>query len=151
MISPVDVLCVAIMMALVALEGNRGVVPAAVDFICILLGVILIRMAYVPLSDYMRPSSAYLLLLIALVVLAALLSIYVSRRLNISITAFEAAIGALLGLGTAMFLCHAIFQWISIRYGSASPLIQNSVLGWMVLDFAGFQEFVNYLRTLTGR
>lgn len=151
MISPADVLCIALIIGLVALESNRGIVPAVIDFACVLIGIFIVRMASVPLAEYLRPSTAYLVLLLSVVGLTALLSIFVSRRLKVHVTAFEATIGAILGLAIGMVLSYAILEWLGIRYGTGAPIVRNSILSWLVFDYAGFHEFREFMRTLMGR
>jgi len=150
-ISPVDILCLAIWAGLMFLEGQRGVIPAVVDFSCVLVSLILIRIGYVPLSEYMRPSAAYLLLLCVAIVLTAILTIYLSRRLRVNVTPVEAAIGAILGLGSGMLLSYAIFQWIAIRYGGGSALVSTSLLHCAIFEFSGLHALVDFYRQLTGK
>lgn len=151
MISPADVLCLALCVGLIALEGNRGIILALIDFACVLIGVIAINLAYVPLADHMRPSNAYLTLLISVVAITALLSIVVSRRLKVHVTAFEAAVGAILGLGSAVVLSYAFFEWLGIRYGTGAPIVRNSIVCWLVFDYSGFREFGEFIRALRGK
>jgi len=150
-ISPVDILCLAIWAGVMFLEGQRGIVPAVVDFLCLLVGLVLIRIGYVPLSEHMRPSASYLLLLCVAVLLTAILSIFLSRRLRVNVTPVEAAIGAILGLSSGMLLSYAIFEWIAIRYGSGSSLISNSLLHWAISEASGLHALGDFFRQLTGK
>ena len=151
MISPIDIFCLAVIAGLMVLEGYRGIVPSLVDFVCVLVGVILARIFYVPLSEHMQPSSAYLLIVGVLVILTALLSIFVTRRLKVQVTPVEAAIGGALGLGTALLLSHALFQWIIIRYGGGAGVVKGSLLYWAMSELSGIREVVGFLRKLTGK
>jgi len=150
-ISPVDVLCLAIWAGLIFLEGQRGIIPALADFLCVLVGLVLVRIGYVPLSENMRPSAAYLLLLCAVVVLTAILSIYLSRRLKVQVTAVEAAIGGALGLSTGVLLSYAIFEWLTIRYGGGSSIVSNSLLHWAISELSGLHALADFYRKLTGK
>ncbi len=133
------------------LEAHRGIIPALISFVGILVGLIVTRMAYIPLSEQMRPSDAYMLLMLAVILIIAIFSIVVSRRLRMHVTEVEAAIGALLGLGTGMLLAYALFEWLAIRYGGGTPLVKNSLLYWSMTEFAGIREIVQFFRKLTGR
>lgn len=151
MISPVDVLCLAVIVGLIALECNRGIVPAVVDLACLAGGLVVVRVAYVPLSEHMLPSTAYLVALIAVVVFIAILSILVTRRLNINVTPLEATAGAVLGLLSGLILSWAILEWLVIRYGSGAPIVRESLFSWLFFDLAGFREFAGFVQTLMGR
>ncbi len=151
MVSAADVFCLAIFIGMVALEGNRGIIPALVDFVCVLVGLIGVRTALLPLSQHLQPSNAYLLLVGLLVVITALISIYVSRRLRIHVTAWESAVGVLFGLCTAALLSFTFFEWLAIRYGSSAHIIRDSILSWVLLEWTGFEEFTKFLHTLMGR
>jgi hypothetical protein len=136
--------------AMVGLEGNRGIVLAAIDFLCLLLGMIGTQAGYVPLADHMKPSMAYLTIAVGVLLITAFLSIFVSRRLEIRVTALEAAIGALFGMLSALVLTYGLFHWLEIRYGAAAPIIRDSIVGWVVLDFAGIEALADFLHTLMG-
>ncbi len=151
MISPVDIFCLAIAAGLMTLEAHRGIIPALISFIGVLIGLILTRIFYIPLSEHMRPSSAYMLLCGAVVILIAIISMIVSKRLKMKVTEVEAAIGASLGLGTALILSYALFEWLSIRYGGGSTFINDSLLYWSITESGGVREIVQFFRTLTGR
>lgn len=150
-ISPADIFCLAIAAGLMLLEANRGIVPAAIDFLGVLIGLILARLFYVALTDQMQPSSAYLLLVAGVILLTALLSIIVSRRLEINVTEVEAAIGAALGLGTALTISFALFEWLSIRYGVGTPLVKNSLLYWAMSEAAGVRVVAEFFGRLLGK
>jgi len=150
-ISPVDILCIALWAGLMFLESRRGIIPGLADFLCVLFGVILIGYAYVPLSEHMRPSAAYLLLLAALLLLTAIGAIVVSRRFHAEVTAVEAAVGALLGLGSGIALTYALFEWLKIRYGGATPLISDSLLHWAMSELTGFRVLMEFYEKLTGK
>ncbi|NLO06062.1 MAG: hypothetical protein GX131_09585 [candidate division WS1 bacterium] len=151
MISPADVLCIALAVGMVALEGSRGVIPALVDFAAILLGVTLIGWGYIPLSDQMQPSTACGLLLLGVVLATAFLSIFISHRLKVHVTAIESAVGAVLGLLTATFLSYAFIKWLTIRYGLGALIVKNSILYWAIVESAGLRELAQFMRTLMGR
>ncbi|MFW6156899.1 MAG: hypothetical protein ACOC7J_06245 [Armatimonadota bacterium] len=154
MISPADIFCLAIIAGLMVLEGHRGIVPALVDFVCVLVGLILTRLAYVPLSeyaDYMQPSLAYMVLFGLTIVLTATLSIFISSRLHVNVTPTEAAVGAALGLGAAVVVSSAFLDWLIIRYGSGHPLARHSVLLWAMTESAGVREVADFFRRLTGK
>ncbi len=151
MISPADVLMVAVCIGLIALEGNRGITPALADFLCVLTGSIIIRYAYVPLSENMRPSDAYLLLFLTVIVLTAVLSIYISTRLKVSTSGLEAGVGAVLGLGSGLILSYTFLQWLVIRYGMAAPIVRDSIVSWLLFDYTGFNELRQFLQTLMCR
>ena len=133
------------------LEAHRGVIPALVTFIGILVGLVLTRVFYVPLSEHMRPSGAYMLLLGSTIVLILVLSMVIARRLRVHVTEVEAAIAAALGLGTAMLISYGFFEWLSIRYGGGSMLVTNSLLYWAMSEAAGVREVANFFHKLTGR
>ncbi|MEA3403445.1 MAG: hypothetical protein U9R79_19540 [Armatimonadota bacterium] len=152
MVSPVDVLCLVMFVGLMALEGRRGIIPALVDFLCILLGLIGIRLAYMPFSEQVGPPSfAYLLLAIVVLVLTAGIAVFMSVRLKVNVTATEAAVGAFLGLCTAAVISYGFFEYLAIRYGAHAPIITDSVLSWQLYEFRGYQAFVDFMRTLMGR
>ncbi|MFW5867846.1 MAG: hypothetical protein ACOCX2_08525 [Armatimonadota bacterium] len=151
MISPADIFCLALIGGLMVLEGNRGVVPALVDFLCVLVTIILARSFYVPLSENMQPSMAYTLILGISLALTVLLSVYVSKRLNVDVTPVEAAIGAGFGISTAVLLSIALFDWLSIRYGGGVSLLHDSLIYWAVTEFAGLREVIDFFGRLTGR
>ncbi len=136
--------------AMVGLEGNRGIVLALVDFLCLLLGLIATQAGYVPLADHMKPSMAYLTIAAGVLLITVLLSIFLSRTLEIQVTALEAAIGAIFGILSAVVLTYGLFHWLEIRYGAASPIIRDSIVGWVLLDFAGLEALADFFRTLTG-
>ena len=125
----------AIATGLMFLEAHRGIIPSLIDFLGILFGLMLTRWLYVPLAAHMQASAGYLLLFGAAIVLTALLSVIITRRFRINVTAVEAAIGASLGLGTALLMSYALFEWLSIRYGTGDPLVSNSLLNWAMTEF----------------
>ncbi len=151
-ITPVDVLCLAIFVGMVALEGYRGIIPALVDFLCLLGVAFAVRSLYVPLSPQVgQPSTAFLLLACVLLGLTAILSIFVSRRLEVHVTALEATVGAVLGLCSAAVLSFILFEWLGIRYGTSARILKDSVLAWQLHEFAGLRAFVDFLRILQGK
>lgn len=151
MISAADIFCLAVTAGLMFLEAHRGIIPALITFIGILVGLVATRIAYVPLSEQMRPSDAYMLLMLVTILLIALVSVIVTRRLKINVTEVEAAIGALLGLGTGLLFSYALFEWLSIRYGAGTPLVKSSLLYWAISESAGLREIGDFFRKLTGR
>ncbi len=151
MISPADIFCLSIIAGLILIEAHRGIIPALIGFLGILGGLILTRIAYVPLSEYMLASGAYMLLMGVLTLLTAVVSTVVFKRLRMHVTEVEAAIGAIIGLGTGLLLSYAFFEWLTIRYGGASSLIRNSLLYWAMMEFAGLREVADFFRKLTGR
>lgn len=150
-ISAADIFCMAIAAGLMLLEAHRGVVPALISFAGVLLGLVLTRTFYVSLTDHMQPSSAYMLLLGATILIIAIFSTIVTRRLKMHVTEIEAAIGATLGLGTALFLSYGFIEWLAIRYGIGTPLVKNSLLFWAMNEAAGFHEVAAFFHKLTGR
>ncbi len=151
MISPADVFCLAIIVSLMVLEGYRGAIPAVVDFLCVIIGVVIIRTKFADVTQYVQPPSlAYALLMGLVVALTALTSLFISRRLRVDVTAAESAIGASLGLFTGLVLSFAFFEWLTIRYGSYNTLTVNSVLSWHIYEMHGLRDFVELFRTLTG-
>lgn len=151
MISPADIFCLVIVAGLMVLEANRGIIPALIDFLGILIAVVLTRELYVPLSEYMLPSGAYMLLMGGLTLITVIFSTYVGRRLEISVTEIEAAIAAALGLSAGMLLSYAFFQWLTIRYGGGTLLVSNSLLYWAMTKFAGLRAVVDFFHQLLGR
>jgi len=151
-LTPIDVLCLAIFVGMVALEGYRGIIPALVDFLCLLGVAFAVRSLYVPLSPHVgQPSTAFLLLACVFLGLTAVLSIFVSRRLEVHITALEATVGAVLGLFSAAVLSFTMFEWLGIRYGANASILKDSVLAWQLHEFAGLHAFMDFLRTLQGK
>lgn len=150
MISPADIFCLAIVAGLMVLEAHRGITPALIGFLGILVGVIVTRLAYVPLSEYMQPSGAYLLLMGVMIVLTAVMSTVVFRRLRVHVTEIEAAVGCILGLGTGLLLSYAFFEWLTVRYGGGHLFITNSFLYWSMMEFAGLREVAGFFRRLSG-
>ncbi|MGC9319444.1 MAG: hypothetical protein ACP5KN_15530 [Armatimonadota bacterium] len=152
MVSPVDVLCLVLFVGLMALEGSRGVIPALIDFLCILLGLIGIQLAYIPFSEQIGPPSfAYLILGIAVLLVTAGVALFMSARFKVDVTAAEAAVGAFLGLCTAAVISYGLFEYLAIRYGAHASIIKDSVLSWQLYEFNGYHAFVNFMRTLMGR
>jgi hypothetical protein len=150
-ISPADIFCLAIIAGLMLLEAHRGIIPALIDFLGVLLGLVLTRWFYVSLSDQMRPSGSYMLLLGAAILITAIISIMVSRRLRINVTEVEAAIAAGLGLCTAILISYAFFEWVTIRYGAGDLMVKNSVLHWAISEASGLREIADFFRSLTGK
>jgi len=150
-ISPADVFCLAIATGLMFLEAHRGVVPALVDFLGILAGLVLTRWLYVRLSDHMLPSAAYMLLFAGCMLLIAIISLVITRRLQIRVTEVEAAIAAGLGLGTALMISYALFEWLSIRYGAGDPLVSNSLLNWAMSENAAIREIGEFFGHFVGK
>lgn len=150
-ISPADIFVLAVAAGLMALEANRGVIPALVGFLGILSGLIGTRLLYVPLSEYMRPSGAYLLLIGATIVLTAIATTVITKRLKMSVSDVEAAIGATLGLGTGLLLGYALFDWLTIRYGAGYTLVHNSLIHWAMTEAAGARELADFVDRITGR
>jgi phosphate/sulfate permease len=149
-ISPADIFVLAVAAGLMTLEAHRGILPALVGFSVLLFGIIGTRFLYVPLSEYMRPSGAYLLLIIAVIVLAAIASTIVTKRLKINVSHVEAAIGATIGLGTGLLLGFALFDWLTIRYGPGTILIKDSLIYWALVKSEGIREITDFYRRLTG-
>jgi hypothetical protein len=141
----------AIAAGIMFLEGNRGIIPALIDFIGILLGLIVTRIVYVPLSEHMLASTAYILLFLAVIIATAFLSVVITRRLRIHVTPVEAAIGASLGLGTALLISYALFEWLAIRYGIGYPLVSNSLLNWAMNEFAALRELSEFFGHFLGK
>jgi phosphate/sulfate permease len=150
-ISPVDILCLAIWAGLMFLESRRGIIPALADFLCLLVGVILIGYGYLPLSEHMRPSGAYLLLMAVLLLLTAGVAIFISRKYHAEVSAVEAAVGAALGLGSSIVLTYALFEWLEIRYGAGTLLIKNSLLHWAMSEMSGLRVLSEFYGKLTGK
>ena len=151
MITPIDVLCLAIFVGVIALEGHRGVIPAAVDLLCVFATAFIARRAYGPLSPYIgTPSWTYVLVVVILLGLTALLSIFVSRRLKVMVTPLEATISAVIGLISAAVLVFILFEWVSVRYGPDASILKKSLMAWQLHDFAGFRALADLLRQLRG-
>lgn len=150
--SAIDILCVALFIGIVALEGSRGVIPALIDLLCALLALVVARLGYVPLTEYVEPySSAYLLIVCVVLGLSAILSIYVSRRLTVHVTAFEAGVGAVLGLFTSAVLTYLIFDWLTVAYGPGAVIVKDSVFSYYLYEFGGFKDMRDLLRILMGK
>ncbi len=152
MVTPIDVLCLAMFAGLMALEGNRGIIPALVDLLCVFGIVFAAAYGYTPLTAYIeQPSQAYLVIAAGLLLLTAILSICISRRLKVQVTPLEAAIGAVLGMFTATVITYMLFEWLTIRYGAGSTIVRNSLMAWQLHDFAGYHTIAKFFRTLAGR
>ncbi len=152
MITPIDVLCLAIFAGLMALEGNRGVIVGLADLLCVFGIAFAGAYGYRPLTAYIgQPSQAYLVIVGGLLLLTAIISIFVSRRLRVQVTAAEATFGALLGMVAAAIITYMLFEWLSIRYGANSAIVSDSVVAWQLHDFAGYHSLANFFRTLAGR
>jgi len=152
MITPIDVLCLAMFAGLMALEGNRGIIPALVDLLCVFGIAFAGGYGYAPLTAYIeQPSHAYLVIVAGLLLLTAILSIYISRRLKVHVTVLEATIGAVLGLFTAAIITYMLFEWLTIRYGAGATIVSNSLMAWQLHDFAGYHAIAKFFRTLAGR
>ena len=152
MITPIDVFCLAMFAGLMALEGNRGIIPALVDFLCVLGIAFAGAYGHAPLTEHIeQPSDAYLLLVGGLLLLTVVLSIFISRRLKVQVTAIEATFGAVIGMAAATVLTYMLFEWLSMRYGANSRIVSESLMAWQLHDFAGWHALVNFSRTLAGR
>jgi len=152
MITPIDVLCLAMFAGLMALEGSRGIIPALVDLVCVFGIAFAGAYGYAPLTAYIeQPSQAYLAIVGGLLLLTAILSIYISRRLKVQVTALEATIGAVLGMLAAALITYMLFEWLTIRYGAAAAIVSNSLMAWQLHDFAGYHALANFFRTLAGK
>lgn len=152
MITPIDVLCLAMFAGLMALEGNRGIIPALADLLCVVGIAFAGRYGYIPLTDYIeQPSQSYLTIVVGLLALTAILSIFISRRLKVNVTALEATIGAVLGMLTASVITYMLFEWLTLRYGAGAVIVTNSLMAWQLHDLAGYHALANFFRTLAGR
>lgn len=132
------------------LEAHRGIIPALLGFLGMLFALFLTRLLYIPLSEYMQPSAAYMLLVGAAIVLIGIITTVVNRRLKMKVTAIEAAVGATLGFGTGVLISFAFFEWLAIRYGAGSVLVKNSLLYWAMMEFQGLRTIADFFRSLTG-
>ncbi|MGD9495030.1 MAG: hypothetical protein AB7Y46_01845, partial [Armatimonadota bacterium] len=104
------------------------------------------------LAQYVgRSSTSFLIIVAVMLALTAILSIFVSRRLKVHVTALEATIGAVLGLLSAGVFCYILFEWLSIYYGSNAAILKDSVLAWQLHEFAGIHALMDFVRTLQGR
>lgn len=151
MISPADIFCLAIATGLMFLEAHRGVIPSLIDFLGILTGLVLTRWLYPTLTEHMLASTAYMLLILAVIVLTAAFSFYISRRFRINVTEVEAAIGASLGLGTALLLSYALFEWLAVRYGPGTPMVTDSILNWAMTEFTAVREIAEFFGHFVGK
>ena len=152
MVSTADVVCVLILLGMILLEGQRGVVLGLVDFVAVLGVVLGVRQAYAPLSGYFgSPSMAYLVLLVVGLLLAAVLSAYVTKVTHFDVSGVDAAGGALLGVCSAVVLCLALFELMNIRYGAGAAIITRSLVHSEIYERTGFKAFGEFLRTLMGR
>lgn len=151
MITPIDVLCLALMAGVTAFEGHRGIIPAAIDLGCVLGAAFVARHTYGPLSPYIgAPSWTFLLLAGVLLGITVLISIFVSHRVAVTVTPIEASIAALVGLISGAILVFILFEWLAIRYGPDAAILKNSLVAWQLHDFAGFRALADLLRQLRG-
>lgn len=152
MVSTADVFCILIFVALMLVEGQRGVILALVDFVGLLVAVVVVREAYVPLAIHFGSASVSYLVLLGLAVLAVIIGgVYLANAVTVQVTGGEAAAGALLGMCSATVLCFAMFEILTIRYGSGSAIVSGSLLRSQFYDFAAFRAFADFVRTLMGR
>lgn len=151
MITPIDVLCLAMFVGVIALEGHRGIILSFIDLLLLLGTAFVARHAYGPLSPHIgSPSWTYVLLIVVLLGITVLVSVFVSRRLKVIVTPLEATIAAVIGLVSAAVLVFILFEWISIRYGPESSILKNSLMAWQLHDFAGFHAMVDLFKKFQG-
>lgn len=151
MITPIDVLCVALFVGVIALEGHRGIIPAGIDLLLLFGVAIGSRYAYGPFSTHIgSPSWTYVLVAGVLLSITVLISIFVSRRVKVIVTPLEASIAAVIGLVSGAVLVFILFEWVSIRYGAEAPILKNSLMAWQLHDFAGFRALVDLYRSFQG-
>jgi hypothetical protein len=144
MITPIDVLCLAISAGGIALEGQRGIIASGVDLLLVIGIAVVARYGYGPLSPYIgAPSWTYALLVAVLLGSAALISIVISRRVKVLMTPLEATVAAFMGLLSGAVLTFILFEWLAIRYGPQAPILQDSIIAWLLYDFAGFHALVD--------
>ena len=147
-----DVVCIFVFLAMVLVEGQRGVLLALVDFAGVLAGVVLVRALYVPLSAHLgSPSIAYLVLLFVALLLVIIGGVWLAKATKMQISGAEAAAGALLGICTAVILCFAFFDLLTIRYGSGAAILSKSLLRSQIYDLTGFRAFIEFARTFAGK
>jgi hypothetical protein len=152
MVSTADVCCILIFAAMILVEGQRGVVLALIDFVGLLVGVVVVREAYVPLAVHFGSASVSYMVLFGVAVLAVIIaSVYLAKAVKFQVTGGDAAAGALLGICSATVLCFALFEILTIRYGSGSGIVSGSLLRGQFYDFAAFRAVADFVRTLMGK
>lgn len=152
MVCTADVVCILVFLAMVVVEGQRGVLLALVDFAGVVVAVVVVRNVYTPLSAHLgSPSTAYIVLLSVALLLVIIGAVWLTRATKMQVTGGEAAAGALLGICSATVLCFAMFEVLTIHYGSGSAILGDSLFRAQIYDLAGFRAFVEFVRTLRGK
>ncbi len=152
MITPIDVLCMVIAVALIVLEGHRGVTLAVVDLVGVGATVVIAGKVYVRLMEYIpTASNAYLVAAVTPLLLVAGISVFLTRRTKQNVTGIEAAFGALAGLGMGILLAYVIYHYLVMKYGGSAVFLRNSLLAYQFAEDGVVHEMTSFMRTLMGR
>ncbi len=152
MITPIDIFCLAIAVALIVIEAQRGVWLALLDFGGALGAILLAGYTYRSLGPWIpTASSAYFVVLVVALVAVIGLSAFVSSRSNEQVRTWECFGGAFLGLGAAVTLSYGVFRFITMKYGAGAPFVSDSLLAYMLAKDGVVHEWTTFMRLLTGR
>lgn len=152
MISAVDVLCVTITIALIAVEGQRGLALSLVDLVGALLALAVAGLTYDWAAAYIGSySTAYLVCWGVPTAAVVAFAVYVSVRTKEYVRGWESAAGAFVGLCTGVVVAYGIYNFLLMRYGIASPLLKNSLLAYQFDEHGVVYEMTRFVRTLMGR
>lgn len=152
MISAIDILCIAIAVGLIVVEGQRGLVLSLVDLAGILVAVVIGGFTYRWLHPYVGTYSTAYLICVGLPLAGVVtLGVVLTMRTKEYVRGWEAAVGALVGLCSGIVVAYTIYTYLAMRYGVGSSLLKDSLLTYQFDERGIVHELTAFVRTLAGR
>jgi uncharacterized membrane protein required for colicin V production len=155
----IDLIVVIIIAAAVIIEFHRGFGKAIFDFVAMVLALHVSSLFYEGwaksfhvLAD--KQANTALIFFVLFAVLAAILWIIgkiIYSYTLISLDTFDPPLGAALGLGVAVVICHVLMQTYYLAanvQGQPPVLIEQSWLGYEFLEFHVYHQIMDFMLRL---
>ena len=155
-----DIVLTVGIIAVIALEANRGFERAGFDLLGLYIVLVVSGAVCEPLAQQLRLSGnhaagvamAYCIAFISFGMLALLVARSMSNNIDASVGMFERVMGAAAGMGVALVLAHAVVVTLHIEASTKVKLastLHESVVGQEVLYFQHYHQTLMNLSRLT--